>query len=397
MTAEWWIWFKRRHAKEATSANEVTNLYQANELNQYTNINAGAVESVYDADGNMTSYGSLQFTWDAENRLISVSSNGVPVVQNQYDYMSRRIMKATATQTNTFLYDGWNLIHEEMEAATPASRSYVWGLDLSETLQGAGGVGGLLAMLSPDSCLLTPAYDANGNITDLVDTNGATVAHYEYDPYGNTIAKSGDQADANPFRFSSKYWDGETGFYYYGYRYFSSQMGRWINVDPIGERGGPNRYAYIRNNPPNKMDYLGMMAGSRPCCNGEPYDPSQQGCCNGELYDLETQCCEDNAVVDKVSYWFCIRPVGGWMGIILDHCYICCDEANGSECYGHQDNDIKEGDDIPREPEETQTGTCNEHKVCPSLWKKKCDHPKSPRDGDTLTWNCCHWAGWDGN
>ena len=46
--------------RQLASANEVTNLYQANELNQYTNINEGAVEPVYDADGNMTSYGSLQ-------------------------------------------------------------------------------------------------------------------------------------------------------------------------------------------------------------------------------------------------------------------------------------------------------------------------------------------------
>ena len=196
--------------RQLASANEVTNLYQANELNQYTNINAGVVEPIYDPDGNMTLFGLWTYAWDAENRLISVSSNGVPVVQNQYDYMSRRVMKATATQTNTFLYDGWNLVREDLGAAAPSSRSYVWGLDLSQSLQGAGGVGGLLAMLSPDSCLLTPAYDANGNITDLVDTNGAVVAHYEYDPYGNIIAQSGDQTGANPFRFSSKYWDGET-------------------------------------------------------------------------------------------------------------------------------------------------------------------------------------------
>ncbi len=221
-------------------ANEVTNLYQANELNQYTNINQGAVEPVYDLDGNMTQLGPWAYDWDGENRLISVSSNGVPVVQNQYDYMSRRIMKATATQTNTFLYDGWNLVREDLGAAAPSSRSYVWGLDLSQSLQGAGGVGGLLAILSPDSCLLSPAYDANGNVTDLVDTSGVVVAHYEYDPYGNTIAQSGDYADLNPLRFSSKYWDGETEFYYYGYRYYSPERGRWISSDPQNEIGSLN-------------------------------------------------------------------------------------------------------------------------------------------------------------
>ena len=174
--------------------------------------------------------------------------------------MSRRVMKATATQTNTFLYDAWNMVQESTVSGLQSHVShFVWGLDLSGTLQGAGGVGGLLAMLSPDSCLLTPAYDANGNITDLVDTNGSVVAHYEYDPYGNTIAKSGDQADANPFRFSSKYWDGETGFYYYGFRFYSPQLGRWLNRDPIGESGGLNLYGFIENNALNTSDYLGLQ------------------------------------------------------------------------------------------------------------------------------------------
>ena len=252
--------------RQLASVNEVTNLYQANELNQYTNINEGAVVPVYDADGNMTSYGSWQFTWDAENRLISVSSNGVPVVQNQYDYMSRRVMKATATQTNTFLYDGWNLIRENIGAATTSSRSYVWGLDLSGTLQGAGGVGGLLCWIegrdgSPSRPFF-PSYDANGNITDLVDTNGTVVAHYEYDPYGNTIAKSGDQADTNPFRFSSKYRDGETGFYYYGYRYYNPELGRWLSRDPIGEMGGANIYVFVANCPLCFIDPHGLAACS---------------------------------------------------------------------------------------------------------------------------------------
>ena len=246
--------------RQLASANEVTNLYMANELNQYTNINAGAVEPVYDVDGNMTQFSSWQFTWDAENRLISVSSNGVSVVQNQYDYMSRRIMKSTATQTNTFLYDSWNLIQERVEFdGAVSTNQYVWGLDLSGSLQGAGGVGGLLTILSPDSCLLTPAYDANGNVTDLVDTNGAVVAHYEYDPYGNTIAHSADQTDANPFRFSSKYWDGETGFYDYGYRFYSSALGRWLSRDPIGELGGYNFYLAFNNNPISGYDALGLI------------------------------------------------------------------------------------------------------------------------------------------
>jgi len=67
-----------------------------------------------------------------------------------------------------------------------------------------------------------PCYDANGNITDLVDTNGTVAAHYQYDPYGNITAASGNEASNNPFRFSTKDHDNETDLVYYGYRYVSA-------------------------------------------------------------------------------------------------------------------------------------------------------------------------------
>jgi RHS repeat-associated protein len=182
-------------------------------------------------------------------------------------------MKATATQTNTFIYDAWNMVQESTVSGLQSHVShFVWGLDLSGTLQGAGGVGGLLCWIegrdgSPSRPFF-PSYDANGNITDLVDTNGTVVAHYEYDPYGNTIAKSGDQADTNPFRFSSKYWDGETGFYYYGYRFYSPDLGRFLNRDPIGEMGGIGLLGYVENQTTDRIDILGLwpwpFGGSAP-------------------------------------------------------------------------------------------------------------------------------------
>jgi len=131
------------------------------------------------------------------------------------------------------------MIHEESSTAT---NWYTYGLDLSGTLQGAGGIGGLLSIITQDTSNPSDqseyyyCYDANGNVTDLVDTNGTTVAHYEYDPFGNTTQQSGSAASQNPFRFSTKYLD-ETGLYYYGYRYYSPQLGRWPSRDPITELG----------------------------------------------------------------------------------------------------------------------------------------------------------------
>jgi len=79
------------------------------------------------------------------------------------------------------------------------------------------------------------------------------------DPFGNTLSKSGDLADVNPFRFSTKYTDSETGLLYYGYRQYMPETGRWVNRDPIGEKGGRNLYYAIHNNPMSWIDALGQQ------------------------------------------------------------------------------------------------------------------------------------------
>jgi RHS repeat-associated protein len=129
---------------------------------------------------------------------------------------------------------------------------------LSQSLQGAGGVGGLLAVID-GSLTYQYLYDANGNVGQLVDAaDGTIAARYEYDPYGNLTDLGGAYADANAYRFSTKYFDEETNMYYYGYRYYSAELGRWINRDPMGEKGGSNLNVLLENNPLNSFDYLGL-------------------------------------------------------------------------------------------------------------------------------------------
>ena len=81
-------------------------------------------------------------------------------------------------------------------------------------------------------------YDAQGNV----------VAEYTYDAFGKLIASSGPMAEVFSFRYSTKYFDPETGFYYYGYRFYSPELMRWITRDPIEELGGLNLYGFCRNN-----------------------------------------------------------------------------------------------------------------------------------------------------
>ena len=262
----------------------------------------------YDVDGNQTSDARWNYTWDGENRLIAQEEKfGIPVVQEEtpgnlvqlptatvtrkrlaftYDSRGRRITKSVSIATGTgsfvlqqslvYLYDGWNMIAEIDTTTSSAQllRSYEWGTDISGTMTGAGGVGGLLLVRfyaatsttassspPPPAGGYAPLYDGNGNITELFNLAYSTVsASYEYGAFGETISiDGGPVAAANPFRFSTKYVDVETGLYNYGYRYYDAVNGRWLSRDPIGERGGINLYGMLSNDPVNRWDYLGMF------------------------------------------------------------------------------------------------------------------------------------------
>jgi RHS repeat-associated protein len=241
----------------------------------------------YDADGNLTNDGIWSYVWDGENCLTSMSMTNITDIPDtarkkldfQYDWMGRRIAKSISTwssgafgstTTTCYLYDGWNLI-AELNGAT-LKRGYLWGLDLSGGKQGAGGVGGLLALYdSTTASTHFAGYDANGNVSVLIKaSDGSTTARYEYGPFGEIIRAMGPMAKTNPFRFSTKYTDDETDLVYYGYRYYSPSMGRWLSRDPIGENGGVNVYAMLGNDCLNASDNLGLKPVC--CSNTKPVD-----------------------------------------------------------------------------------------------------------------------------
>jgi RHS repeat-associated protein len=162
--------------------------------------------------------------------------------------MGRRIQKIVSTHnsgsyvveyTNKFAHDGWNCL-AMLNPSLSLSNSFLWGSDLNGSLQGAGGVGGLMKVsyygTATTNCFV--AYDGNGNVSALVNAaNGTTLANYDYGPFGELIRASGPMAKLNPFRFSTKYDDDETDFLYYGYRYYNPSIGRWLSRDLIDEAG----------------------------------------------------------------------------------------------------------------------------------------------------------------
>ena len=258
----------------------------------------------HDLDGNQTSDARWNYAWDGENRMIAAEEKNISVsvapgatpptattrqrIENTYDSKNRRIRKvvrsfSSADQTwrvtsdLVFLYDQWNMIAEigsessssaSVPLAAPALlRSYEWGLDVSGKMDGAGGVGGQLiqrhyqaSSIQQPASSFAPCYDGNGNITELINLANNTVsARYEYGAFGETISVDGGAvAEANPFRFSTKYLDAETGQIDYLNRVYRASDGRWLNRDSIGERGGVNLYGMVGNDPVNHWDYLGM-------------------------------------------------------------------------------------------------------------------------------------------
>ena len=244
----------------------------------------------HDPDGNLLSDGVWTNRWDAENRLVEMQTTaaavpaGVPAQKLvfTYDPLGRRTSKTvfnwitgdwSLITNHRFLYDGWNLVAVLTSDLTPLI-SFTWGLDLSGTEQGAGGVGGLLALTvhtGTNAGTYFPAYDGNGNVVALLNaTNGVPAAQYEYGPFHELLRATGPLARQNPFLAATRYHDWETALYYYGHRYYSPSTARWLSRDPIGEAGGMNLYAFVDNAPLAWVDALGLRHGNPVSADGFP-------------------------------------------------------------------------------------------------------------------------------
>ncbi|MGO8931763.1 MAG: RHS repeat domain-containing protein [Limisphaerales bacterium] len=281
----------------------------------------------YDADGNLIQDGRWTYSWDAENRLTNMTSLSTAPTGSKfkldfvYDPQGRRIQKIVSTNngsayypqsTNRFVYDGWNL----MAVLNPQSavvRSFMWGLDLSGSPQGAGGVGGLLEVNDAANGVNFAAFDGNGNVVGLVKgADGTVSAQYEYGPFGEVIRATGPMAKASPFRFSTKYQDDETDLVYYGYRYYNACMGRWLSRDPLEEDEAANLYSLLKNKPLDSVDPDGRCelgnCGSvlEASASPRPRRTQPPGWCNPFVpaywpTDEHDPCCEPPAKVEAYA------------------------------------------------------------------------------------------------
>jgi len=219
----------------------------------------------YDSNGNMRTNGTRVFEYNDENQLISTWVSGVSSNYFVYDgKMRRRIERNYQWTAGTwvlgserrFIYDG-NLVLQERDGLNLPTVTLTRGSDLSGSLAGAGGIGGLLA-LTDHSVLnlgsVSNAHffyhcDGNGNVTSLADAGQNVAARYLYDPFGNTLLIAGPKATINRYRFSSKPVHEASGMYDYLYRWYVPELQRWLNRDPIGEHS-TRRFKALRNTRP---------------------------------------------------------------------------------------------------------------------------------------------------
>ena len=218
--------------------------YSYNSSNELTSTPSGSY--TYDKNGNMlTRPDGAQFTWDYSNRLTKVVlPNGGGTVTFQYDPFGRRIQKSGPNGTVNYLYDGRKLL-EELDSSGNVLARYNQGPAIDEPLSGLRGA-------------TTSFYqiDFLGSTTSLSDSTGALANTYTYDSFGKLIGSTGTLT--NPFQFTGREFDQETGLYNYRFRYFDPTIGRFLSEDPILFDGGIDFYRYAENNPVTEADPLGL-------------------------------------------------------------------------------------------------------------------------------------------
>ncbi len=257
-------WGNRTGVWDATSGG---NQIQAVTIDQTNGVDNNHVKVVsgqtytYDAAGNVTNDGAHTYTYDSENRLVSV--DGGATAQYSYDHQNRRWMKSASGSTTHYVWEGSQVIAEHNGSS---------GAVLTDYIQSSGRMiakieGGVTRYFLSDRL----------SVRVVMDTGGSVIGRQSHLPFGEALGASGQQ---DKRKLTSYERDDESGLDYAINRYNKVTLGRFQSADPYqasGHRVDPqswNRYSYVKNDPINWTDRLGLDGDDT---GGSPYPGGDLG------------------------------------------------------------------------------------------------------------------------
>lgn len=262
--------FKHDSLHNCISKNNETRI--VNELNQLQQC--CGCEYKYDLNGNLVQKivgdSTLTFQYDALNQLVNITNDNVFSIKYIYDPFQRRIGQICKTwdpsqkiwvssPVEYFLYDG------EKEIGRLNEKGEI--LELRILGSGKGAEIGAAIALELKNEVYIPIHDFQGSVRCLIDMKTKEIAEfYRYSAFGEeeifgAYGKRLQHSEVeNPWRYSSKRQDAQTGLIFFGKRYYDPSIGRWITPDPLLFYDNPNLYAYVQNNPISKYDLYGHFS-----------------------------------------------------------------------------------------------------------------------------------------
>lgn len=224
--------------------------HTVNHLNQLLSLEETTY--TYDKRGNLiaetTPTSHTEYRYDALGRLTTLLRDGINYTY-QYDAFNRRLQKTSDQTTERYIYTGQNEIGLVNEQGKITQLRILGSGKAAE-------IGSAIALELGDNIYI-PLYDHCGHVSVLVDLATKQFAEaYIYSAFGEEQRYG--PGTTNPWHFSSKRYDPESGWIYFGRRYYDPTTGRWTTPDPIGFADGPNLYAYVKNSPLTHFDAYGL-------------------------------------------------------------------------------------------------------------------------------------------
>lgn len=231
--------------------NGITTNYTSNNVNAYIKITGGlCFNPEYDYNGNMLNDDKHTFAYDLNNKLISVDE---AVCYFKYDAFGRRIAK----NNTLFYYVGDQMVEDVTDGVTT---SYLYGNVLDLPL-----------LMIKDNCTYYYHSDNLFSTKGISDASGNLLESVNYDIYGKPsfTNKEGilyeNSILSNSLLFEGREYDKETDGYYFRLRCFSTEIGRFIQKDPLLFINGMNDYSFVKNNVINFRDPYGLFViGKQP-------------------------------------------------------------------------------------------------------------------------------------